>query len=115
MAVTLFMRVPELSIEYYDRMMVSLGLDVNAPAGMVLHVATESVGAVNVVEIWQTSQAAEAFVEGRLKPALAAAKVKDPLAYRLEPLHNMWAADLDMIERIGGTSLPAGVRSALAS
>ena len=94
---------------------VSLGLDVNAPAGMVLHVATEAVGAVNVVEIWQTAQAAEGFIERRLKPALETAKVKDPLAYRLEPLHNVWATDLDMLERIGGTSLPAGVQSALAS
>ncbi len=116
MAVTLFMRVPELSLDRYDAMMLSLGLDANPPAGMVLHFAAEATGAVNVVEIWQTQQAAEGFVEGRLKPALEAQKVKDPLSYRLEPLHNLYATDLDMIERIGATSLPAGIaRSALAS
>lgn len=115
MATALFMRVPELSLERYDRMMVSLGLDANPPAGMLLHVATEAVGAVNVVEIWQTPQSAEGFVERRLRPALEAQKVKDPPSYRLEPLHNLWAADLDMIERIGATSLPAGIRSALVS
>jgi hypothetical protein len=109
------MRVPELSLERYDGMMASLGLDANPPAGMLLHVATEAVGAVNVVEIWQTPQSAEGFVERRLRPALEAQKVKDPLSYRLEPLHNLWAADLDMIERIGATSLPAGIRSALVS
>ena len=116
MAVTLFMRVPELSLGKYDEMMASLGLDVNPPAGLILHVASEAVGAVNVVEIWQTPQAAEGFVEGRLKGALEARRIKDPLSYRLEPLHNMFACDLDMIERIGATSLPAGVSSsALAS
>jgi len=116
MAVTLFMRVPELNLARYDEMMVALGLDANLPAGLVLHVATEGVGAVNVVEVWQTPQAAESFVEGRLRPALEAQKVKDPLAYRLEPLHNLFAADFDVIERIGSVSLPAGVaRSALAS
>ena len=115
MAVTLVMRVPELDIARYDRMMATLGLDANPPAGLVLHVATESVGAVNVVEVWQTPQAAEGFVEKRLKPALDAQNVKDPLSYRLEPLHNLYAADLDIIERIGATSLPAGVRSTLAS
>ena len=115
MAVTLVMRVPELDLERYNKMMVSLGLDANPPAGLVLHVATGSVGAVNVVEVWQTPQTAEGFVERRLKPALEAQKVKDPLSYRLEPLHNLWAANLDIIERIGATSLPAGVRSALAS
>ena len=116
MAVTLVMRVPELDLERYDGMMVSLGLDANPPAGMVLHVATEAVGAVNVVEVWQTQQAAEGFVETRLKPALAAQKLRDPLSYRIEPLHNLWAADFDVLERIGATSLPAGIaRSALAS
>ena len=116
MAVTLFMRVPELSLARYDAMMVALGLDANPPAGLVLHIAAEGVGAVNVVEIWQTAQAAEGYVEGRLKPALEAQKVKDPLSYRLEPLHNLFAADFDVIERIGSVSLPAGVaRSALAS
>ena len=116
MAVTLFMRVPELTLGKYDQMMVSLGLDVNPPAGMILHVASEAVGAVNVVEIWQTPQAAEGFVEGRLKGALEAQRVKDPLSYRIEPLHNLYACDVDVIERIGATSLPAGIpRSALAS
>lgn len=115
MAVALIMRVPELDLERYDRMMAELGLDVNPPAGMVLHAATEAVGAVNVFEIWQTPQAAEGFVQSRLRGALMAQKVKDPVSYRIEPLHNLWATDLDMIERIGATSLPAGVRSTLAS
>ena len=116
MAVTLIMRIPELDLDHYDRMMAAFGLDANPPAGLVLHVASESVGAVNVLEIWQTAQAAESFVEHRLKEALVAQRVKDPLSYRLEPLHNLYATDLDMIERIGATSLPAGIaRSALAS
>jgi len=116
MAVTLFMRVPELTLEKYDDMMASLGLDANPPAGMILHVASEGVGAVNVVEIWQTLQAAEGFVQGRLRGALEAQRVRDPLSYRIEPLHNLYACDVDIIERIGATSLPAGIaRSALAS
>jgi len=116
MAVTLIMRIPELDLDRYDRMMTGLGLDANPPAGLVLHVASESVGAVNVLEIWQTAQAAESFVEHRLTEALTAQRVKDPLSYRLEPLHNLYAADLDMVERIGVTSLPSGIhRSALAS
>ena len=115
MAVTLVMRIPELDHERYNWMLSSLGLDANPPAGLVLHVATESVGAMNVVEIGQTAQAAEWFVESLLEPALVAQKVRDPLSYRIEPLHNLWAADFDMIERIGATSLPAGIRSTLAS
>jgi hypothetical protein len=42
--------------------------------------------------------------------------VKEPLSYRIEPLHNLFAPDMDMIGRIGATSLPSAVaRGALAS
>jgi len=109
MAVTLFMRIPELSLERYDAMMSDFEHDVNPPAGLILHVASEAVGAVNVLEVWQTAQTAESFVEHRLREALLAQKVNDPLSYRIEPLHNLFAADLDMLERIGATSLPARV------
>jgi len=116
MAVTLFMRIPGLSLDRYDRMMVGLMLDANPPAGALIHIATEAVGGVNVCEVWQTRQAAESFVEQRLRGALKLQKVRDPLSYRIEPLHNLWAADLDMIDRIGSVSLPAGLaRTALAS
>jgi hypothetical protein len=116
MAVTLFMRVPELTLGKYDDMMLSLGLDASPPAGLILHAASEAVGAVNVMEIWQTPQAAEGFVHGRLREALAAQKVKDPLSYRIEPLYNLYACNVDMIERIGAMSLPAAIaRTALVS
>jgi hypothetical protein len=116
MAVTLFMRVPELTLRKYDNTMLSLGLDANPPAGLILHAASEAVGAVNVMEIWQTPEAAEGFVQGRLREALAAQKVKDPLSYRIEPLYNLYACNVDMIERIGAMSLPAAIaRTALVS
>jgi hypothetical protein len=115
-AVTLFMRIPELDLERYDEAMGNLRLDSNPPAGMILHIASESVGSVNVLEVWQTAQAAESFVETRLRDALIPLRIKDPLSYRLEPLHNLYAADLDMIERIGATSMrPGSARSELAS
>ena len=58
MAVVLFMRVPELSLERYDLMMAELELDANPPPGAILHIATEAVGSVNVCEVWQTAEAA---------------------------------------------------------
>ena len=70
---------------------------------MIFHVATEAVGSINVCEAWQTPQAAESFIESRLRHALVRQGVKDPLSYRLEPLHNLFAPDIDMIERIGAT------------
>ena len=70
MAVTLIMRVPELSPGRYDRMVAELDLDASPPPGLILHVATEGVGAINMLEVWQTRQSAESFVEGRFQEAL---------------------------------------------
>ena len=70
MAVVLFTRVPELDLARYDRMMAELELDANPPAGAILHIASEGAGSVNVCEVWQTREAAESFVERRLREAV---------------------------------------------
>jgi hypothetical protein len=111
MAVTLIMRIPELSPGRYDRLLSELDLDGSPPPGLILHVATEGVGAINMLEVWQTRQSAESFVEERFQEALRSYGVKQPLAYRLEPLHNLYVADEDVIRLIGRSSLPNGVRS----
>ncbi len=116
MAVSFFMRAPELSTERYDRMMEELRLDASPPPGLVFHTASDGVGAVNVFEVWQTPEAAESFVARTLRYALERQGVKDPVSYRIEPLHNLYAPQLDVIERIGTVSLPGeGARDAIAS
>jgi hypothetical protein len=109
MAVVLYTRVPELDLEAYDRVMVGLELDASPAAGAILHIASEGVGSVNVCEVWQTREAAESFIERQLKGALQAQGIQEPLSYRIEPLHNLFAPDMDMIDRIGAVSLPATV------
>ena len=108
MAVTLFMRIPELNVARYDGLIVELELDANPPPGLIFHVATESVGSVNILEAWQTPGEARSFVENRLRAALLDQGVRDPLAYRIEPMHNLFAPDMDAIGRIGASSLPDG-------
>jgi hypothetical protein len=78
MAFVLFTRVPELDLARYDRMMLELDLDANPPAGAILHVASEAAGSVNVCEVWQTREAAESFVERRLRDAVSRQGVKEP-------------------------------------
>ena len=76
MAFALFTRVPELDLARYDRMMFELDLDVNPPAGAILHIASEGAGSINVCEVWQTREAAESFVERRLRDAVSAQGVQ---------------------------------------
>ena len=105
MAVAMFLRLP-VQTAAYDRLLASLELDVSPPAGEILHFAAETAEGIDVCEIWQTHEAAESFLHSVLAPMLHGIGVHDPVEYSICPLHNLYAPDLDAIERIGAVSLP---------
>jgi hypothetical protein len=100
----MYLRLP-ITPSTYDRLIASLDLDVSPPIGEILHVASETPDGVEVCEIWQTKDAAEGFLKNILEPALARFGVHDGVEYAVYPLHNLYAPDLDTIERIGTVSL----------
>ena len=107
MAVAVFMHFPGLKRGEYDRLMADLQLDASPPAGQILHVAADASYGINVVDLWQTKEAAESFVAQRLRPALQSRGVAVELSVDVQPLRNLFAPDLDTIGRIGAVSLPA--------
>jgi hypothetical protein len=111
MAVAMTMHWPGLSSDQYDAVMAKLGLDANPPAGAVLHVATETDHGIDVFDIWQTEQAFNSFLEQRLLPVVSELGITGEPGITIVPLHNLYAADPDMIDRIGAVSLPAAVAS----
>jgi hypothetical protein len=90
----------------YDRMVASLELDVSPPIGEIVHVAAEADDGIEVCEVWQTREAAEGFLFDVLQPRLNELGVDQGLEYAIFPLHNLFAPDLDTVERIGAVSLP---------
>ena len=111
MAVALFLHFPELSSAEYDRLVVGLELDANPPAGQLLHLAANTDEGVECVDVWRTPEAAVAFLQQRLRPVLLGAGAAPPEA-RLVPLHNVFAPEMDAIERMGAVSLPAHLSAA---
>ena len=107
MAVALFMRLSGVSPRQYDRVIAGLELDVHPAIGQVVHIAAEDDGGVLVCDVWQTHDAAESFVRDTLEPWLAQLGLRPELEYEIMPLHNLFAPDMDTIERIGAVSLPA--------
>jgi hypothetical protein len=106
MAVAFIIRTPELTPLRYDEVIARLELDSEPSVGQILHAALETPDGIVVHEIWQTVAAGLHYVEHRLAPALRAARAGEP-AVEIVQLHNLYAADLDTIERIGAVSLPA--------
>ena len=111
MAVALFLRFPELTSAEYDRLVLGLELDADPPAGQLLHLATADDDGVDCLDLWRTPEAALAFLEQRLRPALLREGAEPPEA-RLVPLHNVFAPEMDAIERMGAVSLPAHLAAA---
>lgn len=107
MAVAVLSRYPGVSPETYDGVIASLDLDANPPIGAILHVAGQAEGEMVVTEIWRTEQSFQAFQEGRLVPALQAQGVETHPQVEVTQLHNLFAVELDTIERMGAVSLPA--------
>jgi len=109
MAVAMFMHWPGVTPDQYDALMARLDLDVNPAAGGVLHVAALTEDGLEVCDVWQTEQAFHGFFEQRLLPVVGELEIAGTPEVRLVPLHNLYAADPDMIDRIGALSRPAAV------
>ena len=106
MAVAIISRYPGLSPETYDEVVASLDLDANPPVGAILHMVGEAEGAVVLSEIWRTEQAALAFRD-RLVSTLQMRGFLSAPVVEVMPLHNLFAVEMDTIERMGAVSLPA--------
>ena len=87
MAVAVISRYEDLSPKAYDEIIAALDLDANPPAGAVLHVAAE---------------AERGFV-----PALRTHGVEGTPQIEVAPLHNVYASEMETVERMGAFSLPA--------
>ncbi len=107
MAVAVFARYPGLSPETYDEVVASLDMDANPPAGAILHMVGEGDGALVVSEIWRTEQTFRAFHDFRLLPALQMHGYLGAPVVEVAPLHNLFAVEMDTVERMGAVSLPA--------
>jgi hypothetical protein len=108
MAVAVFARYSNLTPSAYDEIIAGLDLDANPPAGAVLHVAgEEGESGIVVCEIWRTEETFRSFYDYRLRPALLMHGVEGEPTISTAPLHNLWAAEIETVERMGAVSLPA--------
>ncbi len=112
MAVAMFFTLP-VSAPTYDRLLKSLEWDVTPPIGEIVHLAAETPDGIEVCEIWQTREAAEGFLHDVLEPRLRQFGANQSVDHAIYPLHNLYAPDLDTIERIGTVSLPGVAAGAI--
>ena len=103
------MNWPGVRPQQYDAVMAQLRLDTDPAARGVLQVASLTAAGLEVCDIWQTQQAVHGLLAQRLLPAAEDVGIDGGPTIRLVPLHNLYAADPHMIDRIGALSMPAAV------
>ncbi len=91
MAIAMMVDNPQGSQELYERVREHLNLQ-DRPAGGILHLAGPSPnGGWRVVEVWESPEDAQRFVEERLRPAFQAVGISTPDDVKPEfwPIHNL--------------------------
>ena len=101
MAIAMSMRWRGASKENYDRVMEILDLDSEPPAGALFHVSGHDGEALRILDIWESEDAWNAFLNGRLGAAVAEAGVEGQPDVTIYPIHNVFVADKAELERMG--------------
>jgi hypothetical protein len=79
MAVMLIGPVQGLDAETYDKINQEMGLSAgNLPDGLISHTAAQSDGDMMIVDVWESMEKFESFMQGMLMPAMEKVGVQIP-------------------------------------
>jgi hypothetical protein len=78
MAIAVLIEVPNVSAEQGAAILRELGLSTTPPEGQILHIEGPMEGGLRVVDVWESEDALNAFVGGKLMPACQRAGVALP-------------------------------------
>lgn len=85
------MDIQGLTSEEYDAIIAKMGVERQPAEGIYLHAATSIEGGVRVVELWDTKEGFEQYVEDQLVPTSAALGIERPTTVSITPLYNLFA------------------------
>jgi quinol monooxygenase YgiN len=71
MTVIMQQTMPEgTTLEFLDEVTKQMGVETDPPAGMVVHTHFVERGQIRVVDVWDSQEAFETFLESRLAPTM---------------------------------------------
>jgi hypothetical protein len=101
-----------LTANEYRALLDKMGVETIPAANIFLHVTTTIDGGYRVIEIWDSKEAFEEFLQKRLAPANEALEINRKANITVMPLHNFFAPRLEELPGIV-SSLPGARRSKL--
>ena len=103
--------VTGLTPEEYRAVLNEMGVEAHPAAGIFLHLTTTTDFGYRIVEIWDSKDGFEGFLEKRLGPASKAIGLDRKTDISITPLHNFFAPRLDELPGFI-SSLPGAPTSA---
>jgi hypothetical protein len=99
MATVMLMHWREASPEQYDEAREKVGWDRDVPNGAKLHVSGFADDGLHVLDVWESEQAFNNFMEQRLAPAIQEIGIQGQPDVRFYPLHGVFAPALGKKEQ----------------
>ena len=100
MATIMQMHWREATPEEYDRAREQVGWDRETPTGAKLHVSGFADDGLHVLDVWESEQAFNDFMEQRLGPAVAEIGIAGQPDVKFFPLHGVFAPALGGNEQV---------------
>jgi len=92
-----------LSTNEYRAVLDKMGVETNPAANIFLHLTAPIDGGYRIIEIWDSKEAFEEFLQKRLTPANEALGIKSKANITVVPLHNFFAPRLEELPGISNT------------
>ena len=91
MSVIMSMRWSGVTPEQYDRTCELIDWDELPSLGGILHAASFDDGAMHVLDVWESQEHFQRFLETRLQPAIAQVGMEGQPEVEFRPLHSLWS------------------------
>jgi hypothetical protein len=90
MAVVMRMEWPEVTREQYDATLEAVGWEETLPEGAIFHVAFFDEGGFKVVDVWESEEQFQRFVEDRLNPGIQQVGIEGEPKVTFAPAHRVF-------------------------
>jgi len=91
MATVMQMHWPEVSVEQYEQTRKLVAWETNVPKGAKYHVAWFAKDGFHVIDVWDSEQDFNRFLESRLMPAIQKLGIAGQPRVQFDPAHATFA------------------------
>ena len=92
MPIVMSMKWDGVNAEQYDAAREEVGWETDGPEGGIFHVAWFQDGTLRVLDVWESPEAFQAFVDQRLMPGVAKVGIEGQPDVDIQPAHRVFDA-----------------------